>query len=45
MNWCKVGLHNYICYHAGIYKSFHKCKHCGKEKTSKGRPENNPNGK
>lgn len=36
INWCKFGLHNYICYHGGLYKSFHKCKNCGKEKISRG---------
>ena len=40
INWCKFGLHNYICYHAGIYKSFHRCQYCGKEKTTTGSIEN-----
>lgn len=29
MLWCKLGFHNYVGYHAGLYKSFFKCKHCG----------------
>jgi len=40
MFWCKLGFHNYIGYNAGIFKSFFKCKHCGKEKTIKGNTHN-----
>ncbi|WP_079709802.1 hypothetical protein [Paraliobacillus ryukyuensis] len=34
--WCKIGLHHYVCYHAGIYKSFHRCVNCNKERVWSG---------
>lgn len=40
INWCKLGLHNYIGYNEGLHKSFFRCKHCGKEKARIGSTHN-----
>lgn len=40
INWCKIGLHNYVCYYSGVYKCYHRCKHCGKEKSTIGSRDN-----
>lgn len=45
INWCRFGLHNYVCTFAGVFKSTHKCKNCGKESTWGGSVDNNPRGR